>query len=201
MIVRGPAELRFEQRWQDYWQVLDHGTPKSVGTNEPQPPDRRDAIIALLKGNSPRKWESANEALDGVWARDSKAWPRRLSPFLEDLTQLAQKAFADLVKAGCQPDTLALQFHEATQVVEYKKHHDRLLADIDELDRLAARAVHALRDLANGRLRFDQYLVRYRLRVVEGEPGDAELKILLWDLEDLAARHGADNRQLRRQLD
>jgi hypothetical protein len=48
---------------------------------------------------------------------------------------------------------------------------------------------------------FDEYLMRRRLSVVDGEPGDSELKIVAAELDDLIARYGADNKRIRRQLD
>jgi hypothetical protein len=56
--------------------------------------------------------------------------------FLQQLSSVAQHAFADLVRAGCQPGGLAFQFHGATQADQYEKDHERLRIDLDELDRL-----------------------------------------------------------------
>ena len=99
-----------------------------------------------------------------------QAWPRRLEPFFKDLSRAAQVAFADLVEAGCQPDMLAFQFHEATQVDEYAKDHDRLIADLEELDKLGNQAMEAVKRFANRRRQFDEYLLARRLRAVEGDP-------------------------------
>lgn len=96
---------------------------------------------------------------------------------------------------------LAFQFHEATQVKQYDKDHAHLWAELEELDKLGRQAVEAVGKLASRRTQFDEYLMVRRLSVIEGEPGDAELKILALDLGDLVARHTADNKRLRRQLD
>jgi hypothetical protein len=162
--------------------------------------DRRKAIMIALRQSTPKWWEAADAELNAVWVSDARAWPLRLSsPFLQGLTQQAVNAFTGLVTAGCQPDMLALRFQEATQVEEHSKDQDRVRADLEELKKLTEQAVQAVAALAHCRRQFDEYLEAHRLRVLDGEPGDAELKILRADFEDLAARHQADYQRLRQQ--
>lgn len=201
MIVKGRREIRFERRWCDYCAVLEGGTPREVGVDEPRPPDLRKAVVTAFDSGSENRWDVADEVLDQAWNDDARSWPCRLSLFLTPLSRRAHTAFAALVKAGYQPDQLAFQFFEATKVAEYADDEQRVRADLDTLDRLGAQAVASVKALTNRWSQFDEYLLAHRLRVPEGEPGDAELKILLMDLEDLVARHNSDTQHLRRQLD
>ena len=184
----------------DYRQVLEAGTPTVVGTGDSRPPDLREAVEAAFTDGAPN-WQAADAVLDQAWVQDARLWRRRLALFLEGLSSLARSAFADLVEAGCQPDMLAFQFHEATRVTEYTRDHRRLRADLDQLDKLGRHALDALTKFANRRQQFDDYLLSRRSRAVEGEPGDAELRMLVVDLKDLVARHTEDNAHMRRQLD
>jgi len=200
IIVEGRTAIRFKRRWADYLHTLELGTPAVVGISEPGLPDVREAAAKAYDGTTPQ-WEAADAVLNEAWVVDAVAWPRRLSKFLKPLSQRAQTAFAELVRAGCQPDMLAFQFSEAAQVDQYESDRKHLLTDLDALDILGVQAVAAVRALANRRKVFDEYLEARRLRAIEGDPGDAELKILLMDLEDLVARHDHDNQSLRRHLD
>jgi len=200
MRVKRRAEVRFERRRTDYYQVLQEGTPTVVGRSEPRPPDLRKSVdAAWTDGDS--NWEGADAVLSEVWAKDASLWRHRLKPFLQRLSRPAQTAFAELVKAGCQPDALAFQFHEATRVRDYEIDQERLRGDLDELEKLGGQSVDVVARLATRRRQFDEYLLSRRLRAIEGEPGDAELKILAMDLKDLVERHTVDYAHLRRRLD
>lgn len=196
--VREHAASRFDRRWQDYFQVMNEGTSPLVGRAEPKPPDERQAIEAVLADGT----AGADAILDKVWTNDATAWPQRLrKPFLDGLSRRAHDAFATLVKKGCQPDMLALQFHEATQAEEYEEDRVRMRNDLDEIETLSAQAVATVGALATRRQQFDEYLAKRKLRVSNGEPGDAELQILKLDLEELVEQHRADDRRLRQQID
>jgi hypothetical protein len=200
MRVKSKTEIRFERRWEDYCQVVQEGTPKVVGKTAPRPPDFRGSVMTALGKGDPN-WQAAHDVLDQVWAKDARHWRRRLEQFLEYLSGSVQSAFADLVEAGCQPDMLAFQFHEATQLRRYEKDRGHVRRELEELDKLGHQAVDAVTKFANRKKQFDTYLMSHRLAVVEGELGDAELKMLVWDLEDLVARHVSDNARMRRQID
>jgi hypothetical protein len=201
VIVKGRGEIRFERRWSDYLEVCERGTPEAVGLTEPRLPDLRQDVIDVFASDTGGGWQAADLLLDKVWEADSLHWPQRLLRFLSPLPQRAQTAFAALVKAGYQPDQLAFQFCEAAKAEEYAADEERLIPELDALDKLGAQAVAAVTALTNRRRQFDEYLIARRLRVIEGEPGSAALKILQMDLEDMVAEQNADSRQLRRQLD
>jgi hypothetical protein len=197
-IVTAPRTTRFQRRFDDYCWTLEKGTSSSVGKPTPGLPDRRTEINrAFADGIEP-----ATAALNKVWKEDALRWPRRLSkPFLDGFTRRGFGAFEALVKAGCQPDVLALHFYEATDVDESSKDQDQVRRDLDELDRLAAQAVESLQRLVTRQQQFDEYLISRHLRILAGEPGDADLKLLLADLQELIGHHQADSKSLRRQLD
>jgi hypothetical protein len=198
--VRARAEAQFDRRWTDYVWILEEGTPTVVGTSDPRPPDLREAVQAAYADGNPN-WDAANAVLDKAWAMDARNWKRRLEPFLQALSTPAQAAFTVLVEAGYQADMLALQFHEATQADEYEEDHAHLQRELDELNKLGQQALEAVQRLAARKTQLDEYLMRRRLSVIDGEPGDAELKMLVADLADLVRDHAADNNRMRRQLD
>lgn len=201
MRAKGRAASRFEHRWDDYSYVLRSGTSPKVGRFDPRLPDRREEVLKALGSRDSGTVALAERILDEVWAADAVAWRRRLQPFLDRLSPRASRAFAKLVTAGCQPDMLALRFHEAASLKESRKASERIHRDIAELRRLAREAVQGLTRFVNRRSEFDRYLEEQRLRVCEGEPGGAELVILKVDLEDVVERQLADLEGLRRQLD
>jgi len=180
---------------------MHEGTSPLVGRAGPKPRDEREAIQAVLAENA-NDMAGANAVLDKVWARDATAWPKRLhEPFLRGFSVRARNAFASLVKKGCQPDMLALQFHKATQAEEFANDRERIRDDLEEIEKLSAQAVATVHALAVRRRQLDEYLSERELRVLVGEPGDAELQMLKLDLDDLVERHRADDDRLKEQND
>lgn len=201
MIVKGRAEMRFDQRWSDYAHVLEEGTPQTVGTPEPGPPDHREAVIAALRSGPSQDIQAAGSVLDRAWKEDTQRWPRRLAAFLKSLSLVGSNAFTALVEDGCQPDALAFRFHTATLEDEDDEDRDRLRRDLDVLDRLAAQARDAVAKYASRRKKFDDAFELRRRRAREGESWGEELQILSMDVEDFVIRDLADNQGLRRHLD
>jgi hypothetical protein len=158
-------------------------------------------VILALKAQPDVDWQELNKTLDGLWLRDAQLWPSRLSRFLKSLSGPAARSFGKLVKGGCQPDMLAFQFCEAAKADEYEVHSGQLRRDLQRLTRLGPKAVTAVHEFFSRRQQLDDYLHKYRLRAVEGESGDAELKILLLDLQELVRRHSDDDHRLLHQLD
>jgi hypothetical protein len=204
MTMRIPtrAEARFRQRWEDYCYVLESGTPPEVGSRVPPPPDAKEVIGSGLAGGGVSPWDAGNAELDRIWREDQLLWRHRLGrPFLQNLDGVAQNAFGKLVALGCQADMLALRFHKAVAVNELAKSEKWMKLEISELSELTDRALDSLTKLARRRSQFDERSAVRRLRVVSGEPGEAELKIFLLDFQELAERHRHEYRSLARQLD
>jgi hypothetical protein len=230
MRAKFPDELRFEARWHDYLSLLDDGTHPDVGVREPRPPDRRSHIAGLVrqwaasratppdssdtqdavKGVPKRsgeillsadQWSAANALLDEQWAEDIPLWPRRLHRFLTRLSPTATRHFGFLAREGFQPDALALEFHRATQTDEFSEQEARVRSEVEELGKLLKASEEALFRLLNRKTQFDEYLQRNRLRVIPGEPGSAELKVLVDDFQTWASAEREDHEVLRRKID
>ncbi len=197
--VRSQKDARFERRWLDYCEVLQAGTPSSVGRLHPKPPDQRESVERLLRVG---KIASADKALDDVWDRDAGYWQKRLKvPFLGALTLQASRAFGRLVTKGCQPDLFAQRFWEAAQTKRMSDAQRHITRELDELDKCAEHALGALSALTSRRKQFDDYLWENRFRVPEDEPPTAELVTLMDDFRDFVKRQRVDTSSLRRQID
>jgi hypothetical protein len=77
----------------------------------------------------------------------------------------------------------------------------QIRSELDELNRLSTAALSAVTALARRRQQWDEYLLLHQLRVVEGALSREELSGVLCDLEDVVARHRADDQQIYQQLD
>ena len=204
--VKSAAETRFCRRWWDYCDVLERGTDHRIGIRNPAPPDRRADVQTLLpRGDADATADAiaaADAILEEVWKLDP--WQRRLSRFLNRLDRLdiaLAKSFRALVVAGCQPDTLAFDFHQAASRKEASGHQKHLRDELDVLDKLAADARQALARYRNRRREFDQDLAGNRLQVLYEEPGGANLNVLCLDVDDEFARQEKDLLRLRQQID
>ena len=145
--------------------------------------------------------DAANALLETVWKEDLPRWPLRLESFLEVLSKEGREIFADLVKRGCQPDRLALRFQEAADHERRgTEQHQHVRDELDELEQLGTAARRALAAFLKCRRRFDEYLVRERLRSM-ADPEVERLAIVGEELEQVLASQRQDLRSVRRQTD
>lgn len=202
MRVPTRVETRFERRWSDYRDVLEHGTNPEVGTSKPAPPDVRTKIWALRGRHMAELATSADKVLDDVWHEDSGRWQRRLNKaFLAKLGTVASRSFARLVESGCQPDTLAFHFYRCSRPEDLVAQEATVRSRVTELDQLLLRLRQALKDFSERRKALDEYLLSHRLRVTEDEPGGASLNILRLDMELELDDQQDELRRLHRQID
>ena len=235
--VRSSSAQRFQQRWDDYCQVLENGTDSAVGCSKPRPVDVRDEVRDLLGlGTASRRkavrkarerhrqgelteaqleealeaasaphvtaaqLDAAGALLDTAWRKDKLRWPRRLQSFLAPLLADGRGAFADLVKQGCQPDMLALSFHEAvgSETRGLRQQH-RVRDELDQLEQLGVDARSALKTFVNRRRQLDEYFTRENLRVA-----DPEVSVLVdrYNEVDQVLEHQQDDLgRIRRRID
>jgi len=144
--------------------------------------------------------EAADALLDTAWARDAPRWPRRLKPFLAQLFASGRMAFETLVGKGCQPDVLALRFHDAvhsqTRGPEQQEH---VRHELGELKRLGTDAREAMAAYVNRRRQLDKYFVREHLGMADDEL--IVLDALREDVDDFLARQQEEFEYIRPQID
>ena len=144
--------------------------------------------------------DAAGALLETAWKKDALRWPRRLKPFLASLSSVGRRAFRDLVEKGCQPDALALSFHDAANSeTKGRQQHHYVRDELAELELLGSAARMSLAAFKNRRHQLDEYFVRERLRVVEPEMG--VLADLCAELDQVLVDQRDDLGRIRRQVD
>lgn len=202
MVVKGRVEVRVERRCMDYFRTVEEGNPRDVGRSAPRPPDRRDEIRRIYERGAKEALLAVDRLLDKIWMEDDAHWRRRIEPFLRRLSAPGSRAFAGLVKAGCQPDALAQNLWKAAGAGgRMSDRGAKTRADAGEVRELVEEALGAVQTWLHRRTRLDAFLRSERLLVSENEPGTAELKAAAIDLQEIGARHLEDLRQLQQQLD
>ena len=255
--VQSLSAQQFQQRWDDYCQVLEDGTDSAIGRSEPRPDDVRDEVRdlrglgtdslrkavkkareehrqgqltevqleeALEAAYAPRvtavQLDEAGVLLETVWKKDERRWPRRLALFLASLLDDGRGAFTDLVKKGCQPDMLALSFHNAAGNEARGLSQQRLVRDeLNQLEQLGADARSAFQAFVNRRRQLDEYFTKEGLRVADPEVSVladrydenhqvlerqeevGALADLCAELDQVLERQRDDLRRIRRQID
>lgn len=199
MIARSRAQIRVARRWTDYLETLQDGTAKEVGERNPLPPNRTNEVLQVLQRG---QMAAADALLDEIWTQDAGAWTRRLAPFLRRLSPSGAMAFGRLVKSGCQPDALALRFWEAADPQsDAPPLLKTIRTEVKTLESVIDETLRALRAWRDRGAQLADLLSRNRLSVPEDEPGGAELKVTVHDLEQIAERQLADLERLRKQCD
>jgi hypothetical protein len=207
--INNPTVARFERRWLDYCDVLERGTDPAVGLSEPRPPDERESVARILGSGFeslglpttgvPDRVQQADRALDDIWKKDGEAWPRRLQPFLKMIEP--SRSFGELIAAGCQPDALAIHFHEAARREDLTKQEIHVRTELDILDKLSSEWVQLGAHYADRSRQLDEYLWAHRLRVPYENPIGATLDLLRAEVEDVVSDRQDDMRRVRRQID
>jgi hypothetical protein len=190
--------------------IADGCSEPSVGSDQASRGELAESdFVDLLDSNTvpPQisfEWLSpVNIILSEIWRADEGAWQRRLGErFLGPLTPHASRSFANLVRAGLQPDMLAFRFHRAAEVHELAADESFIQSEIRDLETLVATMRRDFNALFGRVNQFHERLVSRQLLVLADEPGTAELNVLNADFQDWGDRFVNDQLQhLRRQLD
>jgi hypothetical protein len=201
MVVQSRLARRVERRTYDYQLTLVYGTAPAVGRSEPPLPNRLTELLRAGAKAPDDEFRAMDAVLDQIWKADEGNWQRRLEPFLNRLDKDGSRRFAGLVKLGCQPDQLAEYFDSATARTRASRDTRHLRSEITQLLKLTDTALAALQTLSKRRTEFDVETAAKKYRVLESEPGTAELNILVLDFEDFVRRDSFELRHYLGQLD